>query len=193
MSDFKQVSDWVDAHLADNGDKVTITKELLLELQAMADNENETLSKRAFNILTSYHRQDGMRALSSIRLNTHQPKAEDYRVNSFAIVLLKSDPHSTDGIFIILQVVPERYVLKTVIRCDSNYVTTSVTHTYFNLFESAVTKEYMKTGTGNGECQKDIFVQKRKHDNFEPIDPEFKPGTNEPFTITKPNGETYQP
>lgn len=193
MSNFNDVSAWVDTHLATNTDTSLVTKELLLELQAMADNENESLSKRAFHALTNYHRQDGMRALSAIRTNSHNEKNDQYMDNAFSIVILKSDPHSTDGIFVIIQIVPHRYVLKTIVRANSDYVVTNITHTFFSLFESSQTKNYMVTGSNNGDCQKEIFAVKHKHDNYENIDKALEAGGNKPFVITKPNGETYEP
>ena len=193
MSTFTQVDEWVATNLATNNDVTQIDKDTMLALQTMADNENESLANRAFNALRNYQGQDGMRALSSIITNSHNPKTDDYMANAFGIVILKADPHSTDGVFVILQLVPERYVLKTIIRVTKEYVVTTVTHTFFSVFESSLTKPFMLTGTHGGQCQLDLFEHKRKHDNGERIDPQLEAGNNNPFVIQKPNGETYEP
>lgn len=193
MSDFNTTRNWVDTNLATVTALTDVTPAMLQELQVMADEENETLSGRAFNTLKNYHRQDGMRALGSIRLNSHDPRLDEYMDNAFSIVLLKADPHGTDGIFVIVQIVPERYVLKTIIRADRDYVTTGITHTYMSLFDSSLTKPFMITGTHNGECQKNIFIDKLKHDTYKNIDPQLPAGNNDVFTYVQPDGTVVTP
>lgn len=193
MSDFTTINNWVNTNVSTTTDLESVTPALLQELQVMADEENETLAGRVFNTLQNYHRQDGMRALGAIRLNSHNPRVDDYRENAFGAVVLKADPHGTDGIFVIIQVMPERYVLKTVIRADRNYNTTSITHTYMSLFESSLTKPFMITGTHNGDSQKNIFIDKLKHDNYEKIDPQLEEGNNDVFTYQQPDGTIVTP
>lgn len=193
MSNFTTVSDWINTNTKTITEPSVLKEAKLRELQTMADNENPSLMERAFRTMRDYQAQDGMRALSAIRLNTHNPNTNNYMDNAFGIVLLKSDPHSTDGIFVVLQIVPDRYVLKTVIRATRDYVTTNVTHTFMSLFHSSLTKPFMVTGSNNGTCQQELFEHKRKHDEGENIDPQLERGSNAPFVITRPNGETYEP
>lgn len=193
MSNFTTVSDWINVNTRTIVDPSTLQEAQLRELQEMADNEVPSLMERAFRTMRDYQGQNGMRALSAISLNTHNPNAINYMDNAFGIVLLKSDPNSTDGIFVVLQIVPDRYVLKTVIRATRDYVTTNVTHSFLSLFDSSLTKPFMVTGSNNGTCQQELFEHKRKHDEGENIDPQLERGSNAPFIITRPDGGTYEP
>ena len=193
MSDFNTIKSWVTTHLNSDVDITTISKEDLLELQTLADNENESVSKRLYNALVTHTGIHSMRAISAIRLNSHRARTDDYMDNAFGIVLLKNVPNTTDGVFTIVQAVPDRYVLKTTIVCNSKYEVKSVTHSYLNLFVSDLTKEFMLSGTHNGSVQSKIFEHKAKHDNKQTMDEEQTPGSNDPFTITLPNGKVVEP
>lgn len=193
MSKFETVSNWVETNVKPAVVALDVTKAMLLELQTIADDEVPSLTERVFRTMRDYQRQDGMRALASITTNAHNPRHDDYMLNAFAVVLLKSDPHGTDGIFVIIQVVPGYYVLKTIIRCDKNYVTISVTHTYLSLYDSPNLKPYMRTGACTGsECDA-IFVDKAKVDNKERLEPMLEPGSSDPFTYTQPDGTIVTP
>lgn len=193
MSNFTTVNNWINTHVVNISNASEITKPLLEALQLMADNEVENLRERVFRSMRDYQGQDGMRAIGSLRLNTYDPRLDNYMDNAFAVVLLKSDPHTTDGIFVVIQIVPERYVLKTIIRANKDYVATDVTHTFLSMFDSSLTKPYMLIGSNDGQCQKDIFIAKARHDTGQNIDPQLEPGTNEPFKLTLPDGTQVEP
>lgn len=193
MSDFNTINEWVNTHLANNDDASNISPETLKELQTFADAENESLAKRVHHMLVNYSGSVCMQSLSSITLNNNRPYSTDYMSNAFAVVLLKPDPYSTDGLFTIVQIVPNRYVLRTTIRCDNQYVTKTIVHSYLNLFESDQTKSFILTGTQGGAVQLRLFEHKAKHDNKERMDEEQQPGTNDDFTITQPDGTVVQP
>lgn len=189
MSNHQTVSDWVNTNIVPATTPTDVTPEMLRELQVMADAEVESLSERVFRTMRDYQRQDGMRALATLTTNSHNPRHDDYMLNAFAVVLLKSDPHSTDGIFVIIQVVPGYYVLKTIIRANKEYIATAVTHTFFSVYDSPNLKPYMKTGACVGTEKDAIFVAKIKADNKDRLEPMLPAGTNDPFSITLPNGE----
>lgn len=189
MSNFSTINTWVNTNVKPATTPSDVTPEMLRELQVLADAEVPSLTERVFRTMRDYQRQDGMRALASLTTNQHNPRHDDYMLNAFAVVLLKSDPHSTDGIFVIIQIVPGYYVLKTIIRADKNYVTTGVTHTFLSVYDSPALKPYMKTGACVGTEKDAIFVNKAKADNKERLEPMQTPGTSNPFSITLPNGE----
>lgn len=193
MSDFNTVSDWVNQNLVGKDDYSHLVKSKLEELQTMADAEDENLSGTVFRCLVDYRGNDNMRALSSITLNSYNPRHGDYMLNAFAVVLVKPAPHSTDGVFTLVQIVPSRYVLKTTIRCDNKYNIFSVAHTYYNMYLSDRTKPYIVTGTLNGSIEKKIFAHKALHDAKGLMETPDTPGTNDPFTITLPDGSVVQP
>lgn len=193
MSDFNTINTWVNTHLANNSNPTDITVDQLKELEAFADTENESLAKRVHQAQVNYSGTVCMQTLSSITLNNNRPYSTDYMSNAFAVVLLKPDPYSTDGLFTIVQIVPNRYVLKTIIRCDREYKTKSIVHTYFNMYKSDLTKQFVLTGTHGGAIQTRLFEHKAKHDNKERMDEEQEAGSNDAFTITQPDGTVVQP
>lgn len=193
MSDFNTINEWVNTHLSTIDESSDITIDMLKEIEAFADEEVESLSKRVHRILIDRSGKNAMQALSTITLNNNRPYSDDYMDNALAAVLVKPDPYTTDGLFVIVQIVPNRYVLKTIIRTDNKWKVRGVTHTYLNLFTSDRTKPFMKTGTRNGPQQIAIFEHKAKHDKKERIDPPEELGNNDPFTITQPDGTVVQP
>lgn len=193
MSDFNTINEWVNTHLASNSDNANINVDMLKEIEAFADAEIEGLSKRVHQILTQYKGKQAMYALGSLSINSNRPRSDDYMDAALAAVLVKPDPYTTDGIFVIVQIVPNRYVLRTIIRTDSKWVVRGVTHTYLNLYESDLTKPFIKTGTLGGPQQVALFEHKNKHDTKQRMDPEQTPGNNDIFTITQPDGTVVQP
>lgn len=193
MSEFSTIKAWVDTHLAPSSKPSDVSESLLKELIAFADAEDETLSKRAHHLLVNYTGEDALRALATITDRNQITNPDDYMSGALAVVVVKPDPHSTDGIFTIIQTVPNRYVLKTTIRSDREFKTKAMTHLYLNLFESDLTKPFILTGTHGGATQVRLFEHKNKHDNKERIDEMQVEGTNDPFTITLPNGSVVEP
>lgn len=189
MSNFQTVSEWVNANIVPATTPTDVTPEMLRELQVMADNEVVSLSERVFRTMRDYQRQDGMRALAALTTNSYNPRHDDYMLNAFSVVVLKSDPHGTDGIFVIIQVVPGYYVLKTIIRANKDYIATAITHTYLSVYDSPNLKPYMKTGACVGTEKDNIFVNKAKVDKKERLEPMLPEGTNGTFSVTLPNGE----
>lgn len=192
MSDFTTVKTWVDTHLRDITDYSHLTKALLLELQNLADLENVSLAKRIEHAMINFQRDDQMRVLTTITLNNYNPRLDNPIDNAFGVVILKAAPFSTDGVFILIQHVPNQYVLKTIIRVDKDYKVISVTHTFLCSYSSETIKPGVRTGTLNGQSQKEIFALKDKIDNNQIIE-EVVYGTNDPFKLTLPNGETVIP
>lgn len=193
MSDFNTVSHWVLQNLVGNDDNTHLVKSKLEELNVMADAEDETLAGTALRCLRDYRGNENMRALASLTLNSYNPRHDDYMLNAFGIVLVNAAPHSTDGIYTLIQIVPGRYVLKTTIRCDKDYNIFSVTHMYYNMYLSDRTKPYIVTGTLNGSVEKKIFAHKALHDAKGLMESPDVPGTNDPFSITRPDGTVAYP
>lgn len=192
MSDFQTINTWVNTHLKETVDYSTVTPLLLHDLQAMADNEDKVLSNRVFNIMSNYQRDDQLRALSSLHSRDHIANTDMYMENAFAVVILKAAPTGTDGVFVILQIVPGQYVLKTTLIADREYNLTGLTHVFLSQYISPTMKPVVMTGSNNGPCQQQIFSIKNKHDNYERME-EFEYGDNLPFKITLPNGTTVIP
>ena len=193
MSTFKTVSDWVDLNIVPATKPSDVTPLMLRELQAMADLEIPSLSERVFQNMREYQRENGMRALAALTTNAHNPRHDDYMLNAFGVVLLKADPHGTDGIFVIIQAVPGYYVLKTVIRANRDYIATGVTHTLFLSYDSPLTKQQLITGVCSGNSKDNIFILKNLVDNKQRIDPILEPGSNDVFTYTQPDGKVITP
>ena len=89
MSNFTTVNNWINTHVVNISNASEITKPLLEALQLMADNEVENLRERVFRSMRDYQGQDGMRAIGSLRLNTYDPRLDNYMDNAFAVVLLR--------------------------------------------------------------------------------------------------------
>lgn len=193
MSDFNTIKEWVNTHLSTIDKSSDVTLEMLKEIEAFADNEVEALSNHVYHILSENTGKKAMLTLASVSYNNGRQYSDDYMASALAVVLVKPDPHTTDGLFVIVQIVPNRYVLKTIIRTDNKWNVRGVTHTYLNLFVSDQTKVFMKTGTRGGPQQVALFEHKAKHDNKERMDPEQEAGTTDPFTITLPDGTVVQP
>lgn len=193
MSEFSTIKAWVDTHLAASSKPSDVSEALLRELMVFADAEDETLSKRAHHILVNYTGEDALRALATLNVKGQITNPNDYMTGALAVVVVKPDPHTTDGIFTIIQVVPNRYALKTTIRCDNKFVVKGMTHLYLNLFESDLTKPFILTGTHGGATQVRLFEHKNKHDNKERLDEMQPEGSDDPFTITLPNGTVVVP
>ena len=193
MSNHDTVSNWVHTHLVDKNDMTHITKVNLNELEMMADAESKSLSNRAFRCILDNNGNNTLTALSTLRLNNHNPTSNNYMDNAFAVVLLKRDPYSTDGIYMLIQIVPGRYVLQTTIRCNKSYVVTGVLHTYYNQYVSDRTKSYVVRGTLNGKVEKSIFIHKNLHDAMGLMESPDTLGNNDIFTITLPNGTVVVP